>query len=200
MNTKSFVGILLIIAVVFGGVIYWRWTGASDEVLELAQAKRAHWETADGGMALYPEVVLDLIDPPLDGAGLRISGSIIDEASKAVLVTYLEQEDPKLLPDEYVLDVKVGARAVLAQDSAGSEETGPDFNAPIVLPFENNQGTGTGDKKLQSPFSSDLLFGEEKRPSWAPESGSKQQKSEVADSEGGSKAKKSLGEILNSVR
>jgi hypothetical protein len=179
--------------------VYWRSMTSDDDLLDLAEAKIEHWKTADGGLALYPNVSLSIIDPPLDGAVLRVSGSILNEGAKVVLGTYLEKEEPKLMPGEYLMDLAIGS------DSPSPEGNGlPDYASPVVLPFETDSGSLPNDQKLASPFSSDLLFGDEKRESWAPEAvkqrqtGGVQEQSQVIS--GSKSGKRSLGDILNSVK
>jgi hypothetical protein len=161
--------------------------------------KIEHWKTVDGGLALFPAVKLTVVDPPFDGAVLRVSGSVVDEASKAALKTYIEEEEPKFLSEEYLLEVTVGI-----QDGAGLFPTDgnnsgvDDLTAPVVLPFEKEAGTGPENKKLQTPFNPELLFGEEKRDSWLPDSVKQKKTTKQGDSQ--RNGKKSLGDILDSVR
>lgn len=106
MDTKSTIlGIAILIAVFFG-FRYWHQQGADMALVELGEEKLYQWRHVAGGVLQYPTVEVSVINPPFEGAVLQLRGSVPDASGVIEIKDWLENIEPELTPEEYILEVE----------------------------------------------------------------------------------------------
>ena len=107
MDTRTTILAVLALLGMFLGVRYYHGMDDHEELLLIAQDKARIWQNDGMGKLQFPQVQVEVLNPPYEGAILQLTGSVLEEAALQTIKDWLEQQEPTILPDEYVFDVKV---------------------------------------------------------------------------------------------